>query len=832
MFNENAHITVRVNGAVMGSGYRVSQDDEISLEWTANEGYTFGHWVLTTLYGSADIFDETYSFSGVTDDITISICEGYYNPSDSLRYINSVEFPMDYEAFHLQWMTSFVQDTSGSMWTGGAGTPLVVDDRMYVRAGGILYMYDLDTGRLLGTAESYNFGGYYSYIGYANGYVFDFHTCKVYNLDLAYVCDFPGGSKVLWDDTGIYLGGSGTLWKYSLDMKEMIWFKSGLTGYSSWGVTGGMQLYGGYLYWIGVRDSTIVLQSLDAETGTDFHEIVLTDFKNYLLDDGWITCYNNTLYFTIYSTGLFGDNSGATGGGVVAVAFENGQFSSDYRYYNLGEKAHSNFIVYNGRGYVNSGMDMFVFDVDSEDGRILTKAYSYHHGRYTHGGITLNVLPGSDVAEVIFVPYDPTMSVMVFYDTPGQMLPKYRNIYTQVPSQYNTQCVRFTDDGRIYFYNDAGNVCVLGDRIGALYLMIRENDRVRCIVYDGTVEEAISEFGLSDSYKYMIKDFSLTGQLQFDESLTGNYTKYYFSDVPLARSFFRDGSLWYSENHGMMTLETISSGRLYLDGEEFILVDREAYGYSISYVDLSGNEIGSTITGTASASTELNIRDNVNRIDGYVFRSASSDRFIVSPDESRNMFVLYYDIARTVTVDLTGSVQDGKAIIGNIQDLAADGNPVKFVLPQGSIELDIGILNNLGQSAAVGLRTVDISELDESQRENVPVRAVVFSITIESKGVNVHELGGTARITIPVDMTRSNLALWHLDDSGAMHRVEDAVFADGAVSFTTDHLSYYVLGEIQSSDGGGFPILYAALLAIIVVVALGAMLFLRRRHNA
>jgi hypothetical protein len=311
---------------------------------------------------------------------------------------------------------------------------------------------------------------------------------------LDYVCDFPGGSKVLWDDTGIYLGGSGTLLKYSLDMKERIWSKEGCTTYSSWGVTGGLQLYDGYLYWIGVRDSTVVLQSVDSETGTDFHEIVLTDFKNYLLDDGWITCYNNTLYFTVYSTGLFGDNSGATGGGVVAVAFEDGMFLSDYCYYELGDRAHSNFIVYNGRGYVNSGYDMFVFDVDSEDGRILTKMYSYHHGRYTHGGITLNVLPGSDVVEVIFVPYDPTMSIMVFYDTPGQTLPKYSNIYTQVPSQYNTQCVRFTDDGRIYFYNDAGNVCVLGDRIGALYLMIRENDRVRCIVYDGTVEEAISEF--------------------------------------------------------------------------------------------------------------------------------------------------------------------------------------------------------------------------------------------------------------------------------------------------------------------------------------------------
>jgi hypothetical protein len=192
---------------------------------------------------------------------------------------------------------------------------------------------------------------------------------------------------------------------------------------------------------------------------------------------------------------------------------------------------------------------------------------------------------------------------------------------------------------------------------------------------------------------------------------------------------------------------------------------------------------------------------------------------------------LTYDVVRTVSIDLTHSAQDGRAVIDNVQALAANGNPVKFVLPQGSIELDIGILNDLSQSAAVSLRTVDISELDESQRENVPEGAVVFSITIESMGVNVHELGGMARITIPVDLTGSNLALWYLDDSGTMHRVEDAVFADGEVSFTTDHLSYYVVGEIQSSEGGGFPILYVAIVSIVVAV-LGVALLLRIRQNA
>ena len=362
--------------------------------------------------------------------------------------------------------------------------------------------------------------------------------------------------------------------------------------------------------------------------------------------------------------------------------------------------------------------------------------------------------------------------------------------------------------------------------------MIRENDKVRCVVYDGTVEEAISELSLSDSYKYMIKDFNHQSQLQFDESLTRNYTKYYFSDVPQARSFFRDGSLWYSENYGMMTLETISSGRLYLGGEEFILADRDTYGYLIRYVDLSGNEIGSTVTGSAPAGTVLEVQDFTGRnIAGYVYRDVSSVSLTISPDESRNVLILSYDLVRTVVVDLTDASQDGRATVDNVQLLAAEGNPVEFVLLQGSIELDNDVLKNLGQSATMGLRMIDLSELDESQKNSLPDGAVVFSITVESAGIYVHELGGTARITLLMAVAGSNPALWYLDDSGTMHRVEDAVFGDGTVSFTTDHLSFYVVGEIHEADRGGFPTLYVAVISIAAISLLGALLLLRRKSR-
>ena len=623
-------------------------------------------------------------------------------------------------------------------------------------------------------------------------------------------------------------------------MKELLWsFTEGYCNYFSWGVTGGIQIYDGYLYWLGVKDNVIRLQSVDAEFGRDSDELILTDFKNYMLDDGWVTCCNNVLYITVYSTGLFGDNSGATGGGVIAIGVNDGIFSPDYSYYELGSRAHSNFIVFNGRGYVNSGYNFVVFDIDEDDGRVLKKVYSYAHNRYTHGGIVLNNPPGSNDVEVIFIPYDPTMSIMVFYDAPGQELPRYRNIPTQVPGQYNTQAVRFTADGRIYFYNDTGNLFVLGDRIDNLFIMIREDNKIRCIEYQGTVDEAISSLNISDSYFwYMLNNFSLTNQLEYDESIANNYRLFYFSDVPLTSAVWTNDLLWYSDEYGTMNIDGIKGGNLYLDGAEFLLIDKDEYSYSVRFVDLSGNEIKSAIAGKASAGTELNIREFEDRnIAGYSYRGVSAERFAISPDESRNLLTFTYDVIKATVIDLTDDVVGDVATISetDIQTFADDVNPVELILPQGKMELSNDVLKALGArgaSVSVSLKTIEAKDIEEKQRENVPEGAVIFSISIESAEEYIHELGGTAKITLPISITGSNLALWYLDDAGTMHLIEDAVFSDGSVTFTTDHLSYYVVGDAPVADKEVFPVLYVVVIAIAIVAILGIVMYVRRRAHA
>jgi len=843
IFDDHSHFIVKVNGVRVDNGHRVLPEDEVVLEWVSREGYTFDHWSVSVGDESVEYCTEICSFTGVIDDTKLDLVEDYYNLSDSLRQINTVNFPIDSGPLALQWMSSFDQDTTGSMWTGGAGTPLVVNGRLYARAGDTLYMYDLDTGRLLKTVPSVEARSFYHFIGYANGMIFDSTANKIYDLNLNYLKESPVPiTKVLSDNTGIYLAaGAGGIYKYSLDLSEELWhFKEGYRSYSSWGVSGGIQIYDGYLYWVGItKDGEVTLQSVDTETGLDFHELILTEFKHFMLDDGWVTCYNGTIYITVYSEGLFGDNDGATGGGVIATSIDKGVFSKEYKYYTLGSKTTSNFIVYNGRGYVNNGLSFHVYDIDGDDGTTLTKAYSYNHGRFTHGGIVLNNPPGSDTVEVIFIPYDPTMSIMVFYDSPGQVMPKYRNIMVQVPSQYNSQAVRFTEDGQIYFYNDAGNVCVLGKENSNQFIILREDNKVRCITYDGTIADALIELGITDDYYlYMMNPFYASTQLEYDESLAENYRLFYFSDVPLTSAVWKNDLLWYSEEYGIMNIDGIKRGNLYLTGEEFLLIDKDEYSYSIKFVDLSGNELKTTIIGKASAGTELNISDYVDKsINGYVYRGASTERFAISPDESRNVLTFTYDVPKPTVVDMTDKISEGAANLSveELLTLVNNGNPAKLILPQGTIELENGILKSLsdrGAPIAICLDTIEIKDLDEGLRGNIPDNAAIFNISIESMSEYVHELGGTARITLPISISGNNLALWHLDDSGLMHRIDDAVFSEGTVSFSTNHLSYYVVGEASSTNESGFPITYVAIIAIALVTVIGIAIFLRRRTHA
>lgn len=837
IFDNSGHISVTISGKPASSGDRVPPNGIVNLEWLPKEGYTFECWIITTNGDSEIIQSRSYTFS-VSDDTVVELSEGYYIPSDSLRYEYSVDFSTDIREMYLQWSTEYYLDTSGILWTGGSSTPLVVNDRLYSRGGDYLYMYDLDTGRILKKVETVPFTGYYHYVGYAHGMIFDYTSGMVYDTDLNYLMESPYmASKILWDDSGTYMFGGGGIRKYTSDLSQLLWsfgIDSGFVTYTSYGVTGGVQIYEDHLYWVGVNsDRDLVLQSIGTD-GNGFHEKVLSEYRNCLLDDGWISCYDDTLYLTVYSTGLFGDDSGGVGGGIIALSINDGAFAEEHRFYKTNNEANSAFVVHNGRGYVNAGGDFYVYEVDGTE---LNLIYSYIHKFYTHGGIVLNDLPDSDIVEILLIPYDPTSSVFVFFDSPGQTVPQYRNIMVEVTAQYNTQGVRFTDDGRLFFYNDAGNMYMLtSTKPDSVFFIILEDNRIYCKDYAGSFQDALEASGLSeDDCDYMFGKGAYKAPLEFDDSLVDRYSIYLFSDINLKSDDYLK-TIWYSDEYGTMSISNMRSGRMYLDGAVFFL-EKDEYPYYVKFVDTSGNEIKDEVTGKSPVGTTLTIDDLIDRaISGYSFKSASSDVFTISYDESKNVLILTYVSLIPVTKDLRENEINGVATINDLQDMADNGAPVKLLLSQGTIELDseaLTALSKLYDSLSVRLETVNPISLTDSQRNSVPEGSIVISISLESAGAYVHDLGGKAKVTLPVDIAGDNLKVWYLGDSGEMSEVINAEFSDGRVTFTTDHFSYYVIGDAPASDNEDVInlVLISVILAALIVIIIGGIFAYKRLHT-
>lgn len=124
-------------------------------------------------------------------------------------------------------------------------------------------------------------------------------------------------------------------------------------------------------------------------------------------------------------------------------------------------------------------------------------------------------------------------------------------------------------------------------------------------------------------------------------------------------------------------------------------------------------------------------------------------------------------------------------------------------LPKGDLTLDSDSLAGLvkeitGDSVTFSIETVNKNILSSNQQEKVGDRPV-YDITIKSGGKTISQLGGTATISIPYTLKENEqptgIVVYHLDSSGNI-TAQDGTYnpATGKVTFTVDHLSYFMIG--------------------------------------
>ena len=486
-----------------------SAADAVQLLFVANSGHEFVKWVVE---GDCTVSENgcTVSISELKENVTVEAVSRNYSTSQELiTVVDSYGTPVPGDTLVNSWaFASTSLDRTGSMWEGMPCTPLIVGDAVYVRAGGMLYKLDIDTGTILEHAISSGSISYYHYISYGNGVIFDTVGSKAYDLDLNYLYDIPSNLMYASYHDGYFYGCLKvedkaeyyTMFKTSPEVDRDLndgtkvnLFKD-TTEYrifAQYGQFSNVMFENGYFFFLqadkvtgykGWRAMTAV--NLETEKGTT---IELTGFTGMPWDDGWLSYYNGYFYLTAYTAGLFdgvisGLENKRSSVMWVKFDFENGTFGTpEYEYIKTAEGSTfrgiaSGLEIYDGRGYINvralgsdtlggsddAGTCLISFDI-GENGRPVPRESA--SSPMTHGGIVVNTAYDSEGKRYIYLlPYNAgTQGLYVYTDELKDGKWTLNSTYSFMSfdgsmNEYCSQAVRMGPSGELVFYLDSGYI--------------------------------------------------------------------------------------------------------------------------------------------------------------------------------------------------------------------------------------------------------------------------------------------------------------------------------------------------------------------------------------
>lgn len=481
---------------------------EITLKFEPNRGYEFREWVLS---GDCTYHEDgsEITFTELNSDVTVSVKLRYYSTSQELINIVDVdELPVAGDKLVNSWSIESVNlDMTKDMWEGMPCTPLIVDNVVYVRAGGMLYGVDINTGSILYSVRSQGAATeFYHYLSYGNGVIFDTCGYKAYDLELNYLYDIPPSLKFVTYHDGYFFGCEEsvqgtttyyTMFKTTLDkdsylengVKQNIFTSSDkFRLFAQYGQFGNVQIVGDWFFFLEadrVTGSTGYRAITAFNIKTEEHVTCeLTGITGMPWDDGWLTYNNGYFYVTAYVAGLFDGVIEGLKGKHSSIAwvkfdFDKGEFEEP-KCQEIKNPAGDTFlgiasglVIYNGRGYVNvralgddtyggsndAGSCMIAFDI-TEDGTPVPVAST--PSLMSHGGIVVNIAHEDEgLIYIYMVPYNKqSQAVYVFTDARNAdgtwSLKETYDVLSPTRFDWCSQAIRAGPNGELVYYVDSG----------------------------------------------------------------------------------------------------------------------------------------------------------------------------------------------------------------------------------------------------------------------------------------------------------------------------------------------------------------------------------------
>ncbi len=147
-----------------------------------------------------------------------------------------------------------------------------------------------------------------------------------------------------------------------------------------------------------------------------------------------------------------------------------------------------------------------------------------------------------------------------------------------------------------------------------------------------------------------------------------------------------------------------------------------------------------------------------------------------------------------------------------------------------SVILDSTAMANLKGKGDAVFSVVPASNLTEKQK-SVAGDAKVLDISLSCGG---HAQSETGKISITavcdLDLQEGKeLKVWHIDDFGKKTLVGNASYADGKVTFETEHLSLYAIGyESENASPEENNLIPVGIGVVVVLALLGTAIVLRK----
>ena len=221
-----------------------------------------------------------------------------------------------------------------------------------------------------------------------------------------------------------------------------------------------------------------------------------------------------------------------------------------------------------------------------------------------------------------------------------------------------------------------------------------------------------------------------------------------------------------------------------------------------------GGDGGSTGGGSSSGSTDtVSIFSGMDKISAPVSVSGSTATVSIT-DAQAKAVASDAKTTGTVKIDVSGKKADVVVVPSKLVS-AVDGAALEIALPTGTITLDKDALAAVDGKGDVKLsvETVDNSKLTDTQRTTLGAQAetaFVVDVNVYTGG-NRASTFGDGKITVSVPYTLKpgenpdGITVWFINDDGTIEP-KTASYANGKVTFTTEHLSQYLIVDFPFVD--------------------------------